>query len=271
MAAPRAIPVDISVFSVGGIALLTEAHNMKYTVVVNTVKTKPINRVGQRSQGVSKKATLSFDRLQTITTPIKATNAHISVQEIGGVSYRCDIVTGTFTGSFTTRDGKGQCDEWAYHQVIDKDYSYTCDMLVPATAGHLLMELVHGTLDELEAVFSITINSAALTLPMIITEASWMGDDGDYQKFSCKLEGQSPDSGNYPTAPTGTTTIVEKALNAPLTAVAVLLTTKAVGGSAYSGNFVFSSFGFSHGSEQEIKYNFELVNQGEITHAPTTA
>jgi hypothetical protein len=207
----------------------------------------------------------------TTTEPAKVTNVHITVQEVGGVDYVCDVLSGDFSVAYTTKDASGECDDWMFHQVIDVDFSASLELMVPIVSGSLFMDKFHGDFDDIAVVYSFTINGVTITLPMMLKSAEWKADSGDFQKFSCKMESASPATGAYPTAPTGTTSLLEKALNGYRTAMTCNITTRVAEGSVYEGDFVFSSFSINHSSNGLVTYKFDLINQGEVTHANNDA
>ena len=84
----------------------------------------------------------------------------------------------------------------------------------------------------------------------------------DVQRLEISFVGQDPGSSDYPAAPTGTTSILEKALNAAQTAVAIVWTTQVAGGAAYTGNALYSSFAFSINQGRVVRNQYSFVGVG---------
>jgi len=266
----RATILDLSAFTIGGTSQLATIRDVAYSVTPEHVEGKPIVRMGGSAQPVKRSATVSTPLMTVVSDPTKVTNLNISAFSIGGVDTLANLIGGSFSGSFSLAEGKGVADEWAYPHVVGKDYAATIRIGVPATIAMGIPTAVHAaTTASLPMVFTITISSVAVTLPMLIANYRHLFTENDIQVLEVELVGRSPDTGTYPTAPTGTTTLLEKALNAPGTALAFVLTSKAAGGVSYTGNFVYSSFSFDFNQSSIIATQYEFASVGAIAAAST--
>lgn len=110
---------------------------------------------------------------------------------------------------------------------------FDCDIAEEDSVVLSLMALLESdAIADLIAIASFTLNGIAVTLPGHIMNASH--NVGGRQKASLSFAGSDP-SGTYPTAPVGTSTILERALNAPRTPLAFTYVSKTVGGLSREG------------------------------------
>lgn len=268
----RSTILDVSVFTIGGTDFLGSYKDAEYRVNVAEDDGKPASRAGASAQPVKRSAVLRTTAMSVISAPAKVTNLHLDALSVGGVAMKANVRGGSFSGTMQHDEGSGDDDEWAFPNFVGKDYGANLQLAVPATFDATIEALLHAAdADGLDVVFIVTLNGVAIEVPMLITDCAHLFREGAIQMLDATLAGRSPDSGNYPTAPTGTTTILEKAFNAPQTALAVALTNKAgIGlGRARTGNFLFSSFGFDFNDQAVVKTTYEFASQGAVTSAIT--
>lgn len=271
----RQIPGDISVWTVGGTALLDYIHNVSYTATVDTVEGRSIAYLGRSARAVKKGAQIRTGVMSSSgnTCQNRVTNLNVSAITIDAVSYATMLRGGRFSGEFTVAEASAVGDLWHYPYITAKDYTVECELMIPlsatANAERLISLDVHSTdPEDLCMVFSITINSIAYTLPMMVTSWELTFNDNDIVIAKVTLKGKGPDSDTgYPTAPTGTTSLLEKAFNDPLTALAFTFTPNpsTTYGIQYTGNVIFGGFSFSFNDAQIIDIDYTFLSQGTVT------
>jgi hypothetical protein len=122
---------------------------------------------------------------------------------------------------------------------------------------------------DADGAFSFTLNGVTVTFPVVITSAAHGASNGQTQMVAVNFVGQDPLTGDMPSAPTGTTTILEKILNVPQTALAIAWTTKASGGVAYTGNALIQSYSVNISNGAVATENMTWAGVGAITDAAT--
>ncbi len=264
----KATLVDMSLYTIGGASQLAFIRDAMLRTNIDQVDGRPITRLGKSAQAVKRSATLETTLMSTVSAPTKVTNLDVSALTIGGTSYNADLRGGSFAGQFTLAEGSGVVDFWKYPVVVDKDYTANVKIGVASTAATAIAVAMYGAASALALVFSITINGIPITLPMLGTEFSHAFTDGDVQIWDVALQGRSPDTGAYPTAPTLASTLLEKAFNDPGTALAVAMTSKSVGGLAYAGNFIYSGFSFDFNDASLVNTQYTFASQGAVTATP---
>jgi hypothetical protein len=238
-------------------------------VTADTVEASPATRLMSKKQPVKKGATLTCELMSVVASSEKVTHLNLSAITVDSVDYLGSI-NGTFSGTNTIVEAGAAGDIWKYPQVTKTMLSFTGEILITASTGGaqaLLTDAWANNVSGLAMILSFTINGVAVTLPMVLTSCSQPFTDGDVQKANITLEGASPDSGSYPTAPTGTTSLLEKALNVATTAVAITFTTHATEGMALtSTNAVFQSFSIPIQDGQLINASYTFAIQGQPTN-----
>lgn len=216
---------DMSVFSVNSVDLLALLKDCSIKTNFDIIDGKPITRMGKSAHQVKKGAVIDYTNFSTVSQPQRVTNINVTAMSIAGTDYIGTCRSGTFSGSYTHVEGSGIGDIWKAPYVTEKDYRFSGEFQVVDSATANIWqnnadEIFANNLTSGNITLSFTINSITFTLPCSISSAEWKGAEGGLQTVSLELMGRSPDSGAYPTAPTGTTTLLEKALNAPGTALA---------------------------------------------------
>jgi hypothetical protein len=122
---------------------------------------------------------------------------------------------------------------------------------------------------DADLAFTFTLNGVQVTFPVIITSVAHNASVGQVQTINVSFQGQDPLTGNNPSAPTGTTTILEKVLNAPQTAIPIAFTSKASGGVAYTGNALIQSYSVNISNSAVVEESMTWAGVGAPTDAAT--
>jgi hypothetical protein len=166
------------------------------------------------------------------------------------------------------KDIRGPNDNSVYRRRIGASISATLNMNVPldaSTLGALLAQIHSGTFSDANMVLAFTLNSVAFSVPFLAKSASHKLPAMDVQTWAINL---SP--GGAPTAPTGTTTLLTKALNAGDTAQALVCESKAVNGMSYSGDFKPESMSFTIDLDNATLTSYRYLSHGDTTVAITS-
>lgn len=268
---------DLSVFTIDATSMLALIKNVSYQAQIDKGEVGSIKRPGIRRQSVKKGITITTAMMSAMSgdAGLMASNLAISAFSVGGVSYAGYLRGGSFRGSFTTREVSAVGDAYKWPQHFGKDYTAEVTLVITLTGDpnpmRNLSAGVHDAdvLDQdlINVVFTITIDALTVTVPMQIS--SMKIDFNERQEMVCtlSLEGNDPGgSSDFPTAPTGTTTLLEKAFNLYNTALAFVLTTASgANGVAYAGNMIITDFGFNFNDAEITMIDYTFMSRGNFT------
>ncbi len=272
---------DLSVFSIGGNSLLALIKNVEYELSPENADTTTILRAGKRRQKVKAGTTIRTALMSTLTgdAGLVSSNLAVGAFTIGGVDLLAYLRGGSFNGTFDVREVSGVAAAYKWPQIFGKDYTSEVTLVLPAAAdsqtpnaARSFMASFHDPdlLDQdlTRVIFSITIDGTATTVPMIARTVKHQINGQQEQVFTISLEGNDPGTGAYPTAPVGTTSLLEAAFNAYNAPLAAVLTTgAALSGETYSGNVIITSFGFNFNDAEIIEISYEFASRGTFAAA----
>lgn len=268
--------VDIAVFDINSGDFLEFMSGVTYATNFDTEDGAPINVLGNSPCPVKQGATLSTPLMSNSSTSCRVSNLDVSAITLDGQSIAPFVRGGSFNGTLGHEEGSGIGDRWKLPIVVSKDFSISLDLVVPTASNPIagvggFADSVHGNYADIvntSMVFSITINGIAVTLPTLVSGFEQSSERGAIQRVNMELMGKAPwDTSAYPTAPTGTTSLLEKALNDPKTPLAIELDFGTGNNNNYSGNFVISGFNFGFNDSEIIKTQYDFASSGEITYA----
>lgn len=139
-----------------------------------------------------------------------------------------------------------------------------------SVALSLLALVESDAIADLIAIASFSLNGVAVTLPGHLMGGSH--SVSGRQKVSLQFEGSDPGGGTaYPTAPVGTSTILERALNAPRTPLAFTFVSKDVGGLSRSGYCLIESAEARIEDARIVTENYSFRVTGDVVTEITEA
>lgn len=268
----RITTADVSVFSINSNSLLSLIKNAKITTNIDQVDAKPFTRLGKTAHAVKKALQISYSSFSTISQPQRVTNINVTAFSYAGTDYIGTLRGGTLSADFTHVEGSGIGDIWKAPYITEKDYKLSGDLqLVDSATANFWQnnadEIHANNLTGVNIAVSFVINSVTITLPMSITSAELVLDEGGLQVVRIECAGRSPDTGDYPTAPTGTTSFLEKVLNAPQTALAFSITNTA--NTSFdvnlAGNCIIQSYSAQFQDGALVMEDFVWASQGAVT------
>lgn len=266
---------DLTVYSIASTSYLTLIKNVNYRTNLTKAETGSIKRAGKRRQNVKKSVTISTSHMSELASDsgLMASNLSISEFLIGAVDYVEYLAGGTFNGSFDTREVSGPNDAFTFPQHFGKDYAATVNLRIPLTGDpNPLRNLSAGIHDadmldqDLSRVnFGITIDGSSILVPMDVEVLIIAFNERQEMLATFNLVGNDPKTGDYPTTPTGTTTLLEKCFNAYNTAIPFSLTTAAgTAGVNYAGDVIPGPFSFGFNDSEIIMIDFEFLSRGNF-------
>jgi len=272
--AVRYAGTNISLYTVAGIALASTGTNFTLAIENASQDAGLITRPGKNNQPVKKSGTLTVERNGVVTGATRVSHINVSAFTIGGTSYLDVLSSYSLSGSFDQVMQSGVGEAWEKPQVVAKDYAVSVTLDVSTGDALALAQIFDGTdfADNDQAV-SITIDSVPITIPLNAMSYSLGIARYDKQKITLEFMGADPGAGDYPTAPTGTTSLLEKALNAPFTEVAFSIQNAIsgdTGGIAASGNCVWSAFSISVEDGALVGESYTWKTYGTVTVAASS-
>lgn len=259
---------DISIFSIGGSSQLAYFDNVTLTTSNSVANTASVGAKGQRSSIVKTSATIDVNlRGVSATTSDAATHLDTTSLSIGALTFTC-FSSCALNISYAT--AVVPCVGSRYKQEDNTKLILAADVKVQAVSGTAEALMVPfnnaAALSASNATFTLIFNGVTYAIPMLIQEVSLVAERDGIQEISIKLEGRSPDSGAFPTTPTSTTGLLNKALNDYNTALAVSFQSIAsTVGINVSGNFKFQSASFEIADEQVVPVAYSFRNHGAVT------
>lgn len=273
---------DLAVFTLDGSSQLALIKGVTYNLNLSKGDTTTIARAGHRRQTVKKSSTIKTGVMSALSgdATLVATNLAVSAFALGGVSYLAYLRGCTINGTTPEkREVGGLANAFKWPQAFGKDYSIDVTLVIPAAADSQTSNFavnmganLHDTdltdQDLTRLAFTITIDNVTIAMTCEVDDYTHEINGQQEQVITLKLSGNDPGTGAYPTTPTGTTSILEKAFNAYNTAVAVVLTSgAAASGETYSGNFMIPSFSIGIQDESVIMIDLDFESKGTITAA----
>lgn len=276
----QATGLDLAVFTAGGLSLLELLQNVRYSDDVATRDGSSIKRTAVSEQPQKKQGRINTGIFNTATGTTRISHLHVSAFSIDGQSYLgppSKILSGEFSHQCQHSHGAhGAGDFWAAPQVIKRADSFRGQLWIPNEATENALRLIGAdfhnvvsnaaALAALKMIVSMTINAVAVTFDMRLTGMEFTANEGDGQVFGVTLVGDPPlGAGTYPTAPTGTTSLMEQVYNQVTTALAFDLTNIAAGGVQYTGNMVWDSARFAIRDGDLYQEEYAWLTSGAVT------
>lgn len=270
------IPVDISAFDLGAgpINLIGSLRSATLEFLHDMGDGGVITRYGRVNQAVKKRAVLRTTLMSTSVSPgapVKATNLNVTAFTADGIAYVGLLREGSIEFSYSHDEASGVADVWAFPQLVSRDIRIRGTLVVPSSmtatlmaAAGLIPQMVAATVTDARMTVTVTIDGTSFTLPMVIERCAHVFEDGRVAMFEVEFAGEDPGTGSYPTAPSGTTTLLQQVINAPATAMAMTLTSKSSGGVTYNGNFLPTRCSISIQDAAAIPTDYEFASQGVI-------
>ncbi|MBX3095659.1 MAG: hypothetical protein KF812_02235 [Fimbriimonadaceae bacterium] len=266
----RATTFDLAAFSAGGENLLGTVKAVRYRVETETVDARPITTSARRAQPTKRHAIIETTQTSMLTAPLRVTHLNVSAATAGGEDWRAHIRRGWFRADFRHAEGSAVGDLWRWPVLVERGFRARFDLLIP-TDGVLGLNLAHAAPNLSAVTLSLTINGVTVALPMVATRWEHRHNPGEPQMIRVDLLGQGPESGDYPASPSGTTSLLEKSLNAADDPVAITLMSRADGGAEYAGDFMFAGMQFSVADGDLVTTDFAWTSRGAVTVTETAA
>ncbi len=269
---------DLSAWTIGGASQIDYAPDAAIEFNFDLDDGATLLSGGARHEVTKKVASLKTSLFSTVSAS-RVSNLDLTAFSIDAVDYISHVRSARFNFSVPSGEASGVGSLWKEPQPMpnSRDVTVSADLLVPAasaTANALrLLAAICKNSDREDAsvAFTMTLNSVAITLPMTVKSVGFPQKRGEMFTVSVELAGRAPISGTYISAPAGTTTLIEKAINQTATALAFVFTPHddAGFGTSFTGNMVIESFDFSIEDSKIVSTNFSYMSTGAVAGADT--
>lgn len=264
---------DISIFSIGGADQLAYFDNVTLNIPNTMVNTASVGANGQRSSIAKTEATINVNlRGVSSTTSDATTHLDLTSLAFDGYTFTC---FSSFTLNISYVEQPLPCVGERYRMFDNTNLILTATIVAQCVNGMAEAFMVPfsdaAALADSYGNLSLVYNGVTYTIPMGLQEVSLGAERDGVQELNIKLDGRAPDTGAYPAAPTSTTGLFNKALNAYNTALAVSFQSIAgTNGINASGNFKFVSASFELADEQIVPVSYQFKSHGAVTIAQGT-
>lgn len=254
--------LDISALSIGGSSFLTDLPNATATIEGDVVRNDSITDTEESEQLQKLSCRLSLPLMSTTSNPDRVSDLNVTVATLGGENLLTYGLQELTLDVSYARQEKPNAGSWfKYPQNVKRRITGSVLFSVPdAGTATMLSKLASTTHSDKVMTIACTVNSVAISMPVLLQSVEWQGERDGLQMLRCSL-GARKGTAN----PTGTTSLLEKALNAYRTALAIVLTTKASGGQTISGDFIFDSLSFQVRDGELVMAEYAFLSQGAFT------
>ncbi len=223
----------------------------------------------QSAQGLSKRATINASLMQTVSAPTKVYNGDVTAFSIDGTDEIANVESAQFNIEWLHDEGRGVGDAWAFPALVKKNLRLSGTLLAPASSSELFMDTAWGAISGIDVVVSFTINGVTITWPSLISNVSHQINDGAIQRYNFEAIARDPDTGNMPTAPTGSSaSLLEEALNGTAAHALIVTNKAATNGISYAGNGLLRNYNLQIPHEGLVTEDVEWASQGAWTATP---
>lgn len=259
----------LSVLSIGGNSQLEFIKNANFSWSDAPEEGAPASRFGGNTQGTKKSGKLSYSLFSdTSTADTRVSHLDLSAAAYGSSPVSLispNILSSLKVGvKFTHKMNPGTGELWAYPVVVDGHFDASLKLGMGALAPEILKDFFSATYATQNKVLTFTHNAIAFSIPFRQMGAEVPVAKDGLMEYTMALADRSARAG-VTVLPSGTTSLIEKAFNAPKTALAFAFTPASSASVAIAGNMVFESMDFEITDGALTVLNFGFATQGAVT------
>lgn len=263
----------LNTFSVGGSSQLEFLENANLTFEDVHEEGAPASRFGGNAQGVKRRGTVSASLFSDSSTAIRVSHLGLSAAALGSVDLLDPNILArlTFGVEYEHKLSPGAGLLWELPVVADGRLSASLELAHDSTeAPALLIALGSGTYGDLNLTLDFTLGGVQIQAPFRLAQGTLPIEKSGLMTYTLTLADRSARSG-VTVLPSGTTSLLEKALNAPRTAIAFAFKGKAHPTIEASGNMVYKSMNLEIRDGGLVPVQYEWATQGAVTIAASAS
>jgi hypothetical protein len=258
--------LNVSVATLESDNLRVLAKSMNLQVVNRSASSRAIADTNEKMCATKKAAIFTVDApSQGASCQIGALD--VTALTIGGTNYLGSCTSLGLDVRNTFVPAEGISDEWETLVFTGQSITGRATLNVPLTiARAIITSAFSTTLSDTNVSLSFTLNSITVTVPVMIGDLSWGVVMGAEQLLNITFGERGAVS-----APAGTTTLLEKVLNAPGTSQTLALQTKAsTGGVVFGGEFVPVQYSLGIERGALISESYTYNSTGAVTEGASS-
>lgn len=258
--------LDIASISIGGSDRKQFVSEGSIEFIVATMEGRSVVDRHNRPNKEAKSVTLTVTLYDDVSTNVRASRKDVSALTLGGNSFATFLESLTMNKSYQHDDARGDGTEWLFPVYVGEDSSANVQLMINTSsypAFALAMEADGQTAVNLTP--STTINGVTISFPAMIERLANSLPQQGRQLLDISLLGTG-----VATSPSGTSSLLAAALNAPETALALSVETKDTNGATWAGNALIQSLAINVPVSGPVTTQFTYVSQGAWTIVSST-
>lgn len=261
-----ATTVELAALSIDASSFLADLPNLTATIEGDAVRNDNITDDMESEQLQKLSCRIQAPLMSTVSNPDRVSDLNVTVATLGGenlLTYGLQELTLEIGYARQERPSAGSW--FKFPQNVKRRISGSCTFSVPdAGTATMLSKLASTTHSDKVMTLACTINGVAISLPVLLQTVEFQAERDGLQMLRCSLGARKGS-----VTPSGTTSLLEKAINAFRSTVAIVATTKAVGGQSIAGNFIFDSVSLQVRDGELVMTDYSFLSQGTFTSTVT--
>jgi len=193
----------------------------------------------------------------------KITSQHVSVFTLNGNSYINSLLNTKLTLNMKRSDQESAFnDQFKASQNLKGDITIDVTALVSTAASHTLFNTFASAGSSQAVTWSATINGTTITVPCNLMEMDYTVSESDTNRINLKLRGYPACTGDFPTSPSASGTLVTDFLVDPFSAVVVKFKSASSNAETVQVNALLQNLEIDLVKNQTIQTKYSLVSTG---------
>lgn len=257
---------SLATMSVGGSSQLEFFERASFQGNVQTEDGKPVVQTYGRAEEVKLGGQFDID-LFSHASSIVVSHLNLSALTLGGTSLLGFNRSIGIDLAYAHQMKGGNGELYEFPQVTGVKASASIELDLDTTIGGILIaNFYSATNTDRNKILAFTVGGVGIELPFKMVSCSKPVERDGLQTYTLGLEGRQVLYGTVmPTAPVGTTSLLEKAFNSFRTALAFDWKSSAATGYRLQGNMVYNSVSLKIADAQLVPVNYSFKTQGTIT------
>jgi hypothetical protein len=263
----------LNILSIGGNSQLEFIENANYTFTEEGAEGAPASRFGGNDQGTKMSGKIEFSLFSDQATDVRVSHLDLSAATWGSVN----LLSPNILSNMQVRiqmvhkmnPGTGQL--WAYPIVADGKFEGSLKLgMDRAAVPQILIDMFSATYGDKNRVLAFTLNSVGVSVPFRQKSAAIPVEKDGLMEYTLDLADRSARAG-VTVLPSGTTSLLEKAINQPKTALAFVFRPASHPSINISGNMVWETFELNIEDGKLVPSKLTFATQGTVTGAATSS